>query len=72
MFIKTLNKTLIQMLHRATERYIERQREVVKASIFGDFIINEGSHLSESNRRPFDYESNALPTELRWQKPFKF
>src|SRR2546423_3929124 len=23
------------------------------------------SHLPGSNRRPFDYESNALPTELR-------
>jgi hypothetical protein len=25
------------------------------------------SHLTESNRRPTDYESVALPTELRWQ-----
>jgi hypothetical protein len=24
------------------------------------------SHLPESNRRPTDYESVALPTELRW------
>ena len=24
------------------------------------------SHLAESNRRPADYESAALPTELRW------
>ncbi len=24
------------------------------------------SHPSDSNRRPFDYESNALPTELGW------
>ena len=24
------------------------------------------SHLPESNWWPFDYESNALPTELRW------
>ena len=24
------------------------------------------SRPSESNRRPFDYESNALPTELGW------
>ena len=25
------------------------------------------SHLSDSNRRPLDYESSALPAELRWQ-----
>ena len=24
------------------------------------------SHPSDLNRRPFDYESNALPTELGW------
>src|SRR5205085_7250809 len=27
----------------------------------------EWSHPSDSNRRPFDYESNALPTELGWR-----
>lgn len=25
------------------------------------------SHPSDLNRRPFDYESNALPTELGWR-----
>ena len=30
-----------------------------------------GSHPSESNRRPTDYESVALPTELGWQKVLK-
>ena len=27
------------------------------------------SHQSDSNRRPMLYESIALPTELRWQRP---
>src|SRR5215207_839172 len=27
---------------------------------------NLWSHLADSNRRPVDYESTALPTELRW------
>ena len=29
-------------------------------------VIKKWSHPSDSNRRPFDYESNALPTELGW------
>ena len=27
---------------------------------------NESSHRAESNRLPSDYESGALPSELRW------
>ncbi len=27
------------------------------------------SHLADSNRRPADYESAALPAELRWRWP---
>ncbi len=29
------------------------------------------SHLPESNWRPTDYKSVALPTELRWHKLFQ-
>jgi hypothetical protein len=29
------------------------------------------SHLSDSNQRPADYKSAALPTELKWQKRVK-
>jgi hypothetical protein len=30
-------------------------------------ILNNPSHLSESNQRPTDYKSVALPAELKWQ-----
>ena len=30
-------------------------------------ILNQWSHLPESNWRPTDYKSVALPAELRWQ-----
>ena len=29
------------------------------------------SHLSDSNQRPADYKSAALPTELKWLMNFK-
>src|SRR5699024_2155676 len=32
----------------------------------GSDLVFLWSHLPESNRRPFHYEWNALPTELRW------
>jgi hypothetical protein len=31
------------------------------------FTVNPKSHPPESNRRPTDYESVALPTELGWR-----
>ncbi len=34
-------------------------------NLFG-FIVLEWSHPPGSNRRPADYESAALPTELGW------
>ena len=34
-------------------------------------IQNHLSHLSESNQRPTDYKSVALPAELKWHFTFK-
>jgi hypothetical protein len=33
---------------------------------FYPFAIVRLSHLSESNQRPTDYKSVALPAELKW------
>jgi hypothetical protein len=34
-------------------------------------LLTLWSHPSDLNRRPFDYESNALPTELGWLEGVK-
>ena len=47
--------------HRVSERSAARQEK-------GPDLLRFWSHPSDSNRRPADYESAALPTELGWRK----
>ncbi len=43
------------------------QRVCRAGSAFAAAKARESSHLRESNPRPPDYKSGALPTELRWR-----
>lgn len=53
------------------ERLHERLHEPKKAKGFTVRVTVKPlfywSHLGESNSRPIDYESIALPSELRWR-----
>jgi hypothetical protein len=44
-----------------------REYEVRQETSFAPHSFKRLSHLSESNQRPTDYKSVALPAELKWQ-----
>ena len=58
--------TLEPALKTKMPKYKQRNQKVYTISYFVIFTPALLSHLSESNQRPTDYKSVALPTELKW------
>src|SRR5574339_177203 len=72
--VKTKNSSIIQPEYNPVycgQGWI-RTTELVRGQIYSllplaTWLLAQLSHLSESNQRPTDYKSVALPAELKWR-----